>query len=782
MPNQPTQEFRCTIKRLFNGCPKSDGWFGCFAHVRGEIGDIKLTGNTTVNLVNGMQLDVTVVKNQKFDSYDVIDFSVVTKTKTGLVSYLASLSGVSKDTARAIVMCYGEDALDEIKANPQNVKLSVGLTDKQLQAITDGVNKNDAQNDLRKFLPELSAQLIRRVKDQIPNPKKAIKDNPYILHTVPGISFPVADTIALRLGIHPLEAFRVNHGLIYILETESNGHLFINLSDTNALQKLCNRLESLLRIRFDSLNEFGMRLMALSQIQNSPIIIEHYKNEYHLYLTSLYLDMISVVGRVNILRKQDTAFTLAKNSVNRQISKYETYSGKILTKEQRNAVETAMHNKICIVTGGPGRGKTAVIDCIAHSWKTPTPKGEKPREVLLLAPTGKAMNKLRTATNAQFETMTIDKLIVTAEKANSKAFDEKNNDSTLIIIDESSMLDIAKIASLMNILSQCQYCFVGDIDQLPPISPGHFLKNLIDSGNVPTAYLTVPLRNGGLILSNAEKINNNDINLQYDFTQMPFYPQEADNQAALDFILEQYNEERINCPDITQIALLSPMKKGILGTVSINIAIQDIACPLNPNHTITYDAQHDRDVILTKGYPIASTIYGNGEQYTKFRIGDIVLNTQNANNVMAFYYEDNDYWNKLAIESSQGVFNGDCGRIIGYVPANGSDDGHDIIIVQLFDNRFIEIDLSAGEFEHFELGYAMTVHKSQGCEYQTVIYVSPKMLLNSISTGFATKNLVYTAVTRAKEKVVIIGSKEALNECIMHNIPEKNSNVQERVA
>lgn len=773
-------KFRCTIKKMYNGCPKDNGWFGCFAHIRAQDKDIKLVGITSINLAAGMQLDVTAKMSSRYEgSYEVIDFSIVTKTKTGLVSYLASLPGVSRYTASDIVMKYGENTLDIIKTDIDTVKDELGLSDKQAKALIDGVNNADNQNTLRVFLPELSPQLIKRVKEHIDNPKQTITANPYILHTIPGISFPMADTIALRLGINPTSPFRVNHGLTHILETESSGNLYINLTDTNALLRLMTSVEQLLNIRFTNLSEFGQRLMTFASIENSPIIIDNYNNEAHLYRADIYHSMMLFVNHIKDLTTATSKYSiLAKKkavSLHSSIRNYEVNTGITLTDEQRNAVKKSLKNKVSIITGGPGRGKTSVIDCIADCW---------PGQTLLLAPTGKAMNKLRNATHFKYQTMTIDKLIMSIINNKHSALENFNSNNVLVIIDESSMIDIQKAADLFTCLPDSQLCFVGDIDQLPPISPGHILKDMIESQAVPVSYLTIPLRNGGLILSNADKINANDINLQYDFYQMPFYPQANDDAAALDAIIEQYNDERDNCVDITQLALLCPVRKGVIGTVNLNITIQNIVCPVIDMAPMTFDIRRARNIYTTKGYVISNTIYGNATNYTKFRIGDIVMCTKNMNDIETYTYTNNDYFNGDPDTRNMGVFNGDCGRIIAYFPPDNSQtdaDSHDEIVVQFFDGRIAQLDCVDGDFESFDLGYALTVHKSQGCEYDTVIYISPKTLLYNISSGFANKNLVYTAVTRAKKKAVIMGSKDALNACIQNNIPKLNSNVAERL-
>lgn len=790
-----TQEkFKCTIKRMFNGCPKSSGWFGCFAHIRADDSDIKLTGMTSINLVRGMQLDVTAEYNSSDDSYKATEISVITKTRTGLISYLASLPNINRYTAETIVDTYGNDAIATIKSEPNMIKAMIGLSDIQMQSLMNGINNASRQNTLQSFLPEFSPKMIKRISETLKKTTATkiisdIKQNPYMLVDIPGITFPTADAIALRLGFDPLSPFRVNHGLIHTLKSHIGNNLYVNLYDNKEFLTLMANVEYTLKIRFKDAKDFSDRLLALNLIKDSPIIIEPYNHEYHLYLSDVHQNMTMVAYAVSQLCHETSIFDGHAKLVKQAITAYECdYSIKhgalILTDEQNKAVTESMLNRIHIISGGPGRGKTTIVDCLAYAWMHTARSAHDVRNVILLAPTGKAMNKLKNSTKmGEYTASTIDRLTVNAN--DRKKFDtlsEYNNCQTLIIIDESSMIDIEKAAALFDLLPNSQYCFIGDIDQLPPIGIGAVLKDMIASNKVSISYLTKPLRNSGLILENADKINAGNINLKYNFDSMPFYPQLEDNQTALDFILEQYNDERAACPDITQLALLSPMKKGLLGVANLNMELQNIACPLTTGGMPTYNAARNKNIISAKGYEIKDTIYGNENKYTRFRIGDVVINTKNMYNVTTYTFENNDYWNGKAKDFGAGLFNGDCGRIIGYIQSDLINENHEMIVVQLFDNRFVEIDYTLGEFDSFDLGYAMTVHKSQGCEYDTVIYISPKQLLNSIEIGFANKNLVYTAVTRSKQKCVIIGSKESLNACITHNIKAINSNLAARIS
>lgn len=804
-------EFRCTIKRMFNGCPKADGWFGCFAHIRGQ-NDIKLTGKTPIPLSENMVLDVKADRISDTE-YKLLEFSIVTKTTKGMISYLASINGVGRLTATKIVNRVGLAAISIIqKGYDETRKMSddygLNLSENQINNLVNSVTKMDTKNQLIRFLPELatSPKYIERIYATITDdPIQKIKQNPYILLDVPGISFTTTDAIAIRLGIDPFSPERIGYGVNYILTNKNEGHMYVNLSNPQELNRLYSDTETLLNIRFSDIYEFAGKVI---QIINDPaydLKIKNYQNEKHLYKQSIYNAMIYLIRMIteyNTVPSNTAGIT--DNLIRQKISEYEqvVFSAKhkniILNKEQTQAVKTSLKNRMSIITGGPGRGKTSMIDCLAYCWMTIVKKSK----VILLAPTGKAMSKLKTDTfdlinNTTHTAKTIDSFIVSY--MHSKEFYEKKHmnyddicgydQNTLIIIDESSMIDIEKASRLIQCAPDCHYCFVGDADQLPPINPGTFFKDVIDANlqNIPVTKLIAPLRNSGCILENADKVNKNDTDLKYNVTDMPFFPQEKDDEEALNDIIDIFNDERMETPDITQIAMLCPIRKGLIGTDNINMEIQNIMCPENKDAQISFDKKRKQSVYITKGYPIPDTFFGNADKYTRLRVGDIVMNTKNCtSNITSYKYKNNDYWNGDVIPESQaiGMFNGDCGKIIGYIPAPDPDSNdpnlsHSSMIIQFFDNRFAELDITAGDADNISLAYAMTVHKAQGCEYKTVIYISPKRLILLKDIGFLSKNLVYTAFTRAKEKIIVIGSKDSVNECIKLNVPDKNSKFKE---
>lgn len=818
-------KFKCTIKRMFNGCPKPDGWFGCFAHIRGDDGDIRLTGKTTLPLTAGLSIEVEADEAGDH-AYNATSVAIVTKTSTGLTAYLQSLPGISRVTARKIVEKVGIDAIDIIKQGEAAVEQmsqdhDLNLTKIQIKNLVGGVNSISKKNNLMQFVPELagSPKLIKRIELAFDDPVKSIKEDPYCLLDVNGVTFPTIDAIAVRLGVAPISIERFGPAMAYLMQTDSSGNMFINLSDDDQISDFMVKLERLLNIRFESLADFGRWLQSVVQSGHYGLYIDHYKNEYHLYLKEIYNSMTSIHNHLVGTLHKATPFTDVPGAeINSLIKEYSYYfahaTGYVinLVKEQRETIHACLRAPISIITGGPGRGKTTLIDCLSYAWILGCGHHNVHNAgILLLAPTGKAMNKLRSATRGVYTTKTIDSILVEVkhfrEKSNHPARFKYDSPDYLVIVDESSMLDMKKGADLLEALPHCSFCFVGDIDQLPPIGPGSFFKELLDIGNtlgnntssalcdtsptgtttkkfLPTSYLTTPLRNSGAILSNADKINANNTDITFNFDDFQFYPQPADDQDALQVIIETYSDEKAETPDIADLVMLCPMKKGTTGTDSINIAVQSINCPENAMQNGSWDQHRSRNMISGKGYPIPDTIFGNATNYTRLRVGDMIINTKNNYNTSWYKYSNNDYFNGKAIETGCGIFNGDCGKIIAYVPpadpSAEDDSSHSFMIVELIDGRFLELDITAGDAESIELGYALTVHKAQGCEYNTVIYISPERILNLPKNGFANKNLVYTAITRAKKKVVVIGSKPALNLCIESSIPARNVNFAER--
>lgn len=814
MKKQDIYKFRCTIDSMYNNCPKPNGWFGCTAHTYAASpnipSSIHLTGTfpyRNIAVSKRMVLDVEVQENSSSygNSYDAIDIKIAIDNAPGLRAYLNALNMFSADEISKLVKAIGNSAEQIFTATDGvtiiqelNTDHNIGLSDEKIKKLYNSSLNivNSKQSLVKKLFPEIATRqkAIERICAIFDDLTDLIK-HPYDLLQVPKLTFPIVDSIALRIGIDPKSDMRMEYAVEYEL-SQSNGDLFINLSNDDEFVKLYKDICILLKLKTSlTPTDFASTISRISK-SGGRIFIDKYNGENHLYLRNLFEAVCGVSEHIRSLK--NICPVNADDSIKTVINTYEKMRHFKLTDEQRSAVINAVKYPMSIITGGPGRGKTTIIDCLIYTYEAVFKLTQSNVSTLLLAPTGKAMNKLRFSISyADYcpEIKTIDGLLTRIGITYPDPLkNEYNSPSTLIIIDESSMVDIAKVARVFNYFHKCRFCFIGDADQLPPIGPGAFFQDLLHANldYIPVSRLTKSMRNKGIILENAEKVNNNDINLKFNITDMPFFVNDNDDDA-LPAIIDTYNDERNDYPDISDIALICPVRKGVIGTDNLNMEIQNIVCPERESACVTpiYDKRRGRYMITAKGYPISSARFGNTKRCTRLRIGDIVMNTKNKPNIETYQYTHNDYLNGNTIpySLSYGIYNGDSGRIIAYIPPENNaaprDDkeSHEYMVIQLFDNRFVELDITDEEADNISLGYAMTVHKAQGSEYGSVIYVSPKQLL-SLSTwvdGFICKNLVYTAFTRAKEKLTVIGSKDSLNVCISTNLRSYNDNLIDRL-
>ena len=813
-------EFNCRIRKMFKGCPKPNGWFGCIA-VPDGMGSVKLTGVSTIPLTEGMTIKVQA-DLVSANEYKAISIDVIMNTPEEITAFLRSIPGISGSMATKIAYRVGASCIDIINngfAETKNMsdKFGLDLSDKQIQNLIEGVGAFTKKQTLIKFLPEIKSQItIDKIltffaDNDAAEMKTIIQNNPFRLCEIANIPFRTADTIAIRLGMQPLAPIRIAYAVDDIIKSGIGG-LFVDLSVNEELARLKMKTELLLGIHFKDFTDFGAMIVRAEQDDCDKITIEHYKQDhYHLYRTITYNAVMSAAAALQLrgmtfscledivtkdLKKKGSVMPGAIKTklqkymsqyANAILSRYERncISGSFyLTDEQRSAIINSLMNKTSIITGGPGYGKTTVIECIAGCWA----EIFGARSITILAPTGKAAAKIRTMVDNKYKVMTVSAALLHYKHMGTDYVKKNTQKNELVILDESSMLNIEEAAMLLDTLENSQLCFVGDVDQLPPIEPGRFFSDIIEAAPsyISINRLTKPLRNSGLIRSNIEKINNKDKDLDYDLNRMPFIVLTEENEDAVNAITEQYSDELYELADVSRIALLCPVRKGLIGTDNLNMRLQSIMCAENKDALPTYDSRRRKNIFITKGYPIPDTFFGTKEAYTRLRIGDIVLNTKNMPNIECSMYKNDDCWNGKPISQSLGISNGDTGRIIAYEPpldtkSNDPELAHQYMLVQFFDGRFARLDMTSGEAENIQLGYAMTVHKAQGSEYDTVIYVSPHRLLSFGDNGFLSKNLVYTAVSRAKERVVLMGSKDSLGLCIEKDLLPEKSNFKERL-
>lgn len=809
------------ITRIFNGYPKADGLYGFGLEVDpqyanlveyNQYGNITCFGRTTLDLDTGDQVELTEVSKSKSKTYQgTYNFGhldMVLDERPQLIKFLQNFHGIGPVAATRIVNGFGMDAREYIKQNPELVKNTCRLTDKQIQALHGGLIANDEKAVLSQFLYELSSKMIDNILEHfigknkdyqtVKGLMKAIEDNPYILCKVPRISFLKADPVALRLGIDRYSELRLSEALLYYMKQNGVKNLYINLSNKYEYTRLINDMNKLLGITFNSGAECSHFYASFIKSCHSPdpeddayFTLDYYKNpqtgnsEAHLYLKDIFIAQQHCLhflqNKAVISNRNPQPFDF--EDFKYTIQDYQDAKNLTLTDEQIKAAQNALASEVSIITGGPGRGKTCMIDFIASTWENYSSFNR----VILLAPTGKAMNKLKTVTHNDYNTMTVDRFICQLKFADQGSRSDVDDRHTFIIIDESSMIDICKASELFKIAPLCRFCFVGDADQLPPISPGDFFKDLIESDKFPVSRLTTPLRNHGLILQNAEKINAKNTQLEFDNKEMSFIKTTGDSQEVTEQIIDKYLQEVAEIGDPSSVALLCPVKSGETGVADLNIIAQDRLCPKSGSGVPVKIHPFGESAIVEKGFELDSW-YGCKGKATKFRIGDLVMNTENDYEAQLYSQKDpvDEYVYKKA--EDQGIFNGEWGFITSYIPTfqnPENDQTISLVGIKMYNNMTVFVPLQELS-ERFDLGYAITVHKAQGSEYKSVIYVSPHRMAAWANTssdigGFVTKNLIYTGVTRAQEKVLIVGSEKSVAACIMHDYPKYNSTFLSRL-
>lgn len=755
------------VTRMFRGGQKSDGWFGCFAQVRGIPYEVKVTGKSPMmRIEEGMELSA-VLEQVQYRSYKASDITPVITHEKGIVSYFSSSNfpGVGPGLAKRLYKEYGKDVFQEIENHSSEVQTRLCLTDEQIRTLYDGVVNRSVENQLQIWLPELTERMIKLIMQKWDNPISVIKKDPYQLCEINGISFRRADRIAVDfLNVGRTSLRRIESGLLYWLRHEMSGHLYVNLSDDTEFQRMTMQLSNMLTIAID-LVQMKDYLDTIQKECHSVVVIQEY-GEYHLYEAKTRVAEDDIVRHVVNADKYYTVDDAFKEKVRLAIRN--TVS---LSDEQQKAVYTALTNPVSVITGGPGRGKTYVIKAIADIYSMLFQNTSRD-DIVLLAPTGKAANKLKQDTGRNVQTVARFIYIARKMRVNAKLEVFNSIASGIFIVDEASMLGIKDAAALLQFV-RGPIVFVGDVDQLPPIEAGAFFKDMIRSGVVPTAYLTKSYRTGvQTLLENADAINAGNTKLKMDMSFMVI-PQVADDATYQNYIILTYKNLLLNC-DIKDVAVLCPVNKGMCGVRQLNLVIQNLLNPeVDKPASIArrYDSVREVHYFDYRGFALPGLFYNSDVKglYTRYRIGDRVMQIENKADVEWDKYSNRNYMDKPTV-SGCGVYNGDCGTIVRYdVGENGESA---IVWVEMDDGRVIRV--AEERFGDMVMCYAMSVHKSQGSEYKHVIYSSP-FSLQYTHPGFLCRNLLYTAVTRAQETVMLIGSKDMIYRSIQLECANRNS-------
>lgn len=645
-----------------------------------------------------------------------------------LERYLSSgaIKGVGPSIAHKIIQTFKDDTKRVIEEEPELLSKVKGISGKKAQDIAYQFEEKRDLRDAMIFLSQygingtLAVKLYKVYEDEI---YYIIKQNPYKLsEDVRGIGFKTADEIARKVGIEKDSEFRIKSAVEYILYLNAEkGNTYMKVMD------LFNETKFLLDIEIE--NDYFETLLS-NMVIDRRIKIEHSTD---VYLNYYYKVEAEVAKRLLSINASVADLNYEKSTVE-DFEKFFKEKNILLDEMQLLFIKKSIENGVSILTGGPGTGKTTTINGIIQFF------GAKNLKISLAAPTGRAAKRMSEATG--YEAKTIHRLlevngVVNDKDASSHGEFLRNEENPLetdvVIVDEMSMVDISLFNSLLKAIPlNCRLVMVGDIDQLPSVGPGNVLHDIIASEKFSTVKLEKIFRQAmeSDIVKNAHKVNNGEKikldNKSSDF----FFIEESDAMhitARIWRLLSQKLPKYVDAKT-SDIQVITPMKKGNLGTYKLN---EDLQRALNPK------------AINKKEYELP-----NGKI---LREHDKVM--QNKNDYKLDWIIKGMY--DIPIETGKGVFNGDIGEVIEIDKLNKK------VEVLYDENRYVKYEFT--DLDEIELAYAITIHKSQGSEYPAVVIPIldvPRLLSN--------RNLLYTAITRAKKCVVIVGSEKALNYMIQN--------------
>lgn len=671
---------------------------------------VALSGNWTTHPDYGEQFRVSYYE------------TVLPSDEEAILKYLSSgiVAGIREATAKKLIEKFGKDVLDVMLREPERMAEIKGISKEKAKKIGEAFAELQSMQSIVMFLQRynVSANMAVRVHNVLgTRAVETIKENPYILaDKIDGISFKTSDTIAFNMGVPKNSILRIKTGVKYILQNAAytSGHTYIPKS------VLIEHAAYTLKVE-----EAEVEGAVSELVSSREIFIDNVENTEVYYLYPYYEAEYYVARRLSSIANHVPKFTMTEKQTEKAIDEIEERENISLAAEQRNAVRTSVFSDCMVLTGGPGTGKTTTINTIISVLE-----GMK-LSVSLAAPTGRAAKRLTQVTG--LEAQTIHRLLGTqmnGEGYHTFTHDEENPlRADVIILDEVSMIDINLMSSFLKAVKHgAKLILSGDADQLPSVGAGNVLRDIISSGAMPVIMLNKIFRQAeeSLIIVNAHKINKGELPELRDKSGDFFFLRRQNPEQAAFTIVDLYKNRLPKSYDIDPISgiqILSPTKKGIVGTVNLNKIIQQ-----NVNPPDEMKQEH---------------IYGN----TVFRTGDKVM--QIKNNYDMIYKRENG-------ENGMGIFNGDMGIVRDVFE-------RDKYITVVFDEDKI-VDYPFSSLDELDLAYAVTVHKSQGSEFPMVI-----MPVCSFAPMLMNRNLFYTAVTRAKDMVVLVGSEKTVERMTKSN-------------
>lgn len=674
-----------------------------------EVGDeIELEGVYDSHKVYGEQF--------KFSTYT----KSMPKDNISLIQYIAdNVKGIGKKTAEKIVDEFGDETINVIRFSKEKLEDIKGLNPEKIDALSEYFNTQWEKWNVIDYLSKFNISVVtsNRIYETLgADTINIVKEDPYsLLDFVKTLEFKAVDQIGQNLGIELDNSSRICAGIIFVLNQITEfGHTCVE--KTNLSEYASKILTVSEDIIFNELKKLELE---------EKVYIEKIEDTEYVFRKSFYLAEKNIAQSIAIHTTQKSS----KKEYSDEIEKTSERHSLVLSDEQKDAIKTCLNSPISIITGGPGTGKTTIIKCIIDILESLS------KSYILCAPTGRAAKRITQTTGKEAKTL---HRLLEITKLDDRDIDMflnytvKNIEDDVVIVDEASMIDSLMMNNLFKAIKPTiKLILVGDVDQLPSVGPGNVLKDIIDSGTVNVVYLKQIYRQSSKsdIILNAHKVNSGEYpEFKSKDTDLYFVKANSvqDTLEQLKSLLSYRLENFADLDVLKDVQILTPMKKNELGTLSLNKAVQEILNPKSANKK-------------QKEF--------NGKA---FRVGDKVM--QIVNNYDKQFDQNGNVF--------QGVYNGDIGFI------EKVDLEYEYLIVNFEDDKHVEYAFD--ELDELELAYAITIHKSQGSEFDYVL-----IPLYSGYPKLFTRNLLYTAMTRAKKMLIIVGNRNIIDYMVDNNEERK---------